>query len=146
MTSFGYLRFLTLAEYRAYARRGKTEAPPWADWFFTHLHVLVEVRRDSLEHGLCLCVCSNYLVSPPQLEEWPISALYLAAENCFVNGRVRDLRALILHRPEVAELILSAREYRGNERPINCDLGRAQDFVRRIYAAVAAREALREIT
>lgn len=147
MTPAGHLRFLTLEEHIAYSTEPVQFSRTGIHRLSSHLHVLVEVERQSMEHALCLS--SSYHPKPEELESWSISALYFAAENFFVTERLEHLRELVLRKPEVAKLLLSAVVYGGGPRisnlPQNRYLLQAQDFVRMLFAASAARAALGEI-
>ena len=143
MTPAGHLRLLTGDERTNFVSSGGRLKPAGMRWLPTKLNVPVEVREGSMEYGLCLS--SSYRPTPKELSEWPSSALYFVLENFFVTRRFNDLRELVLRKPEVAKLFLSAQAFGGNPRLSHRNLERAQDFVRVLYAASASRAALREI-
>ena len=143
MTPDGHLRFLGWDEYDQYVKFYQKVQPGGMRWLTTRLGVLVEVLEGSMEHHLCLI--SSYQPTPDEIAEWPTSALYFAAENYLLTKNFQDLIKLLLRHEGVAKLFLSAEAYGGQMRLSSRNLEKAQNLVRVLYAAGAARAALREI-
>ena len=143
MTPDGHLRFLDFAEYDLYVEFCRQVQPGGMRWLTTRLGVLVEVRENSIEHHLCLV--KSYRPTPEELAAWPTSALYFAAENYLLIKNFQGLSELLLRHAGVAKLFLSAEAYGGQMRLSSRNLEKAQNLVRVLCAAGAARAALREI-
>jgi hypothetical protein len=129
----GYYKALTVPIFRRYMRGVICHEVPELEWCLSPLGCPVEVKRGSLEHGICLAEEDAFA---------PLESAHagLTAEHLFAIGQLLAFEQLILHSTAARHHVLQLYPYfkdAGAEK--------AQHIARVLVASRAAQEAIDDI-